>query len=282
MQSKYEDGIYKDLSNEAYHADCRLSRSGLAKLLSCPAKFYHEYLNEFATDVDTPAMAMGRAVHTAVLEPEKFSEQFISYEKEFNGTSKEGRALKSANPGKHIFSYSDMEIIRGVNQSVRLDPVFQYFVDVNDNAKRGLVECSLMYSVPDLPVQLRSRPDFFNDEVVIDLKTCKSATLEEFERSVKIYHYDMQAAMMQDALLALTGKVYTNFLFLCVEKEAPFVCSSFLLKGEAIEIGRQRYYKAVKRFIECTEKNQWPGYYESVQMAGFTNWDLKRMQDEEL
>lgn len=280
MLSKYDDGIYKDLPNEDYHADCRLSKSGLVKLLDCPAKFHYDYLNPDKVEKpDTASLLMGRAIHTIVLEPHLFNQQFTSYEPEFNGATKQGKALKATNPDKHIFSANDFSKIMDINKAVRNNKVFQHFMDVNNEENRGLVECSLMYTLDDLPIGLKSRPDFFNDNIVIDLKTCTSATLREFEMSVFNYGYHMQAAMMQDALLQLTGKVYENFLFLCVEKTPPYVCTAILLDQRTITEGHHAYRSAVRKYIECCEKNNWPEYYDGIQSAGLPEWYFKQKQD---
>ena len=72
------DGIYFNLDERVYHALPRLSASGINNLLVSPATFWNEsWLNPDKKDEDTPARILGRAYHTARLEPHKFDTQFV-------------------------------------------------------------------------------------------------------------------------------------------------------------------------------------------------------------
>ena len=82
---KIYDGIYFGLDEDAYIAIERLSKSGMKKLRTSPADFWHEsWLNPDRPDL-TPeqervrqkARLIGRAYHAARLEPEKFAEQYV-------------------------------------------------------------------------------------------------------------------------------------------------------------------------------------------------------------
>lgn len=61
-------GIYPTLSNEQYHADSAISRSGVMKYLESPFKYWAEYLNpDRPAKYSTPAMEFGSAFHTFIL-----------------------------------------------------------------------------------------------------------------------------------------------------------------------------------------------------------------------
>jgi hypothetical protein len=63
------------ISNEEYHGDkSRFGHSVLLKMLKSPAHFKH-YLN--APHKSSPALEFGAALHCGVLEPERFSEEFV-------------------------------------------------------------------------------------------------------------------------------------------------------------------------------------------------------------
>jgi hypothetical protein len=67
------DGCYFNLDFAAYHAERRLSASGICNLLISPATFWaRSWLNADRDDDDTPARIAGRAYHCAKLEPDKF------------------------------------------------------------------------------------------------------------------------------------------------------------------------------------------------------------------
>ena len=76
MNKLYKDGVY-DISNEQYHASEGISRSKLMLLDKSPYHFWYETMSGFAEKQEsTPAMNIGSAFHTMLLEPAKFQMEF--------------------------------------------------------------------------------------------------------------------------------------------------------------------------------------------------------------
>lgn len=92
-----QPGIYENLSNAEYQAAPGLSNSGLKTFLVSPLHYWHEKHNPalecalcgvsrekhvgipcqyFSGRAETPALRLGSALHVAVLEPDKFTEQY--------------------------------------------------------------------------------------------------------------------------------------------------------------------------------------------------------------
>ena len=63
-------GIYPDLPNEEYHRCDGVSNSMLSDMARSPAHFQAARRRQRE---ETPAMAIGTAIHCAVLEPERFA-----------------------------------------------------------------------------------------------------------------------------------------------------------------------------------------------------------------
>lgn len=75
-----EDGIYFDLDQGTYHEQPRLSASGICDMLvSIPTYWANSALNpdRETVDKDTFARILGRAYHTAMLEPDKLRDRFV-------------------------------------------------------------------------------------------------------------------------------------------------------------------------------------------------------------
>ena len=76
-----EDGIYFELDEKIYHAQERLSASGICKMLISPPTFWAQsWLNPDRDEVDwdTQARILGRAYHTARFEPEQLHQRFVA------------------------------------------------------------------------------------------------------------------------------------------------------------------------------------------------------------
>ena len=94
-----------------YHADRAIGHSGIVKMLKSPAHL-REYLDH--PHMPTPAMAFGTAVHTFVLEQERFADEFVVAEK-FDRRTKEGKEaaarFEEANQGKALITSEEMDTL---------------------------------------------------------------------------------------------------------------------------------------------------------------------------
>src|SRR6185369_8534287 len=76
MKHSYNDGVH-NISNEEYHSSNGISRTSLMLLNKSPYHFWYEKLSgEFEKKEQTPAMNLGSAFHTLLLEPELFDKEF--------------------------------------------------------------------------------------------------------------------------------------------------------------------------------------------------------------
>ena len=273
MKSKYEDGVYTHLSNFDYHHDNRLSRSGILKLMDNPAKFKYHYIDNNEEASETKNLTLGSAIHTACLEPHLLYERYAFYPEGIDARHKAGKEIKEANKDKKMLTFDDQKMLLDIQQSIFNNKIYQDHIQNNNN---GMIECSLLYTSKVENIKLKSRPDFFNDNVVIDLKSCASIKQRDFENSMAIYGYHIQAAMIQDALEQLTGKLYNDFIFLLVEKEPPYICKSYYLSPKAIEIGRQQYISTLHYYNYLIKTNLWDEENNLMSIATLPSWYLMK------
>lgn len=72
------DGLYTNLPEAAYHAERRLSASGICNILISPATFWaRSWMNPDRKDDDTPARVLGRAYDVATLTPDSFADRYV-------------------------------------------------------------------------------------------------------------------------------------------------------------------------------------------------------------
>ena len=91
-----------------YHEDKAIGHTGIVKMLKSPAHF-REYLDY--PHHQTPAMAFGSAVHSFILEPERFSKEVAVAEK-FDRRTKEGKEaaakFEAENQGKSLITSEEL------------------------------------------------------------------------------------------------------------------------------------------------------------------------------
>ena len=118
------------------------------------------------------------------------------------------------------------------------------------------------------------RPDLYiPDGTIIDLKSTQDASEAGFRKSVRNFKYDFQTAWYMEAMRAL-GLPARQFIFVCVEKTAPYLTATYTLTASEIDRQKPRMQKACEIWATCMESGVWPGYPEEV-----VTLDLSRYGD---
>lgn len=246
------------LPAEQYHANRAVGHSGLVRIMRSPAHF-QDYISH--PPVPTPAMALGTAVHAAILEPMVFGDIYVVAPK-FDRRTKDGKVAAEAwdaqNAGKIALTPEQMQDVQSM----------ACFVRCHAGAERllssGIAEMSGFWRDPETGIECKCRPDFLaaQDDLItgiVDVKTCCDASADAFARSIASLGYDVQAAFYQDGIKAVTG-ITVPFYFVAVEKEAPFAVAAYKASEEMIETGRAKYRAALQLLQWCREHDRWPAY----------------------
>ncbi len=245
----------KWISIEEYHDDRKTaSNSGLKQLLRSPAHFV-EYLKNGIKD--TPDMQLGRAIHTALLEPQEFDNRFVV----FNGDRRkaEFRQFKDDNKNIEILRPEDIDIIEGIKASIkRYDAI-----DLASIIESGTKEQSVFWVDEETGIPCRIRPDIYisngESHVLIDVKKTTDARPFEFVRSCRRLDYDLQAAMYTEGMRHLTGKDF-EFFFLAVEDTAPYGVWLHKAPLAMLEDGHNKLRRALESLARCRSSGRWPNY----------------------
>lgn len=267
-------GIYTNISNEDYHAIDAASSTGLSKLKQSPAHFKAYVAKEFK---ETPALRIGKIIHEAILEPEKF--EYVVW----TGKSKNSKAwkeFKAAHADTHILSVDEelkvnrmRDAIHGHSRAARLV------------GAPGMAEVSAFWIDENSGENCKCRPDkWLNNGLIVDLKTTEDASPEAFAKSIANYNYNMQAALYLDgAATAMRQGHYDgplgypeSFVFVAIEKEPPYAIGIYELDYEAMELGRDRIQRELLLLADCRANNHWPAYPENLTTLSLPYWAAKK------
>ena len=81
-------GVYRDVPPDEYHRWEAASNSALGHLMKTPA---HMKTYMAADYKETDALLLGRAIHAAVLEPERFEEEYGVFPGDMDRRNKKGK-----------------------------------------------------------------------------------------------------------------------------------------------------------------------------------------------
>ncbi len=181
-----QPGLYTGLSNEAYHAADGISNSGLRIISERTPAHYFASLQE--PRIPTPAMLAGSRLHSAVLEPELFTQTYGVMPKCDLRTTvgKETKAQwERDNPGRTPISADEY------SQSMFIADALHANSTVRELLRGGHNERSVFARDPVTGVLVKCRPDsdtrITGRRVLADLKTTERADAENFMGSAYRY-----------------------------------------------------------------------------------------------
>lgn len=255
-----EPGIY-DISSKEYHADnTAISRSMLMQFKRSPLHYWYNYIKPQKTEcTSTDAMIFGNAVHTMLLEPEKFYETYFVLEKLDlrKASDKEKHAeLLELNKGKIALKREEYEKIISMKEAFINHPKASKIIH------QGKIEQSFFWEDNDTGMLCKARPDIYKGNIIIDLKTTMDASELSFRSSTYKYGYYLQAAMAQEAFKALNEEEMDSFIFIAIEKEPPYAIAIYIIDQASIDKGVKEFKQLLASLKECMEKDEWPSYEE--------------------
>lgn len=218
LESMMDDEFYY-----GYLGKSALSSSS-CKALNTSPKLYKAIAN--GATLDTPALSIGKFIHTAILEPEEVVNRFVIIDVTTKTTKAYKEAKENLEKGKTLLTakeYDDsMRVVDAVLCSEAVKPLLE----------GSSFEKPEIGTVSGLP--FRAKADILKEgEAVLDLKT--TSDLSGFKYSAHKYGYPAQVYIY----CALFNVPFNEFKFIVVDKGSRdigifSVSESFYLEGKRL------------------------------------------------
>ena len=262
------------MENDAYHAHPAISKSGLDLIARSPLHFWARYLDPNRVPTEpTAAMRLGTAVHTHVLELDQWQQRYITAPEGIDRRYKVGKeawaAFEAQSEGRTVISREDVDLVMAMGRSVFGHPAAAMLLGLP-----GKAETTHMWTDAATGLQCKCRPDWLTDDgrLIVDLKTTENASPREFARSIAQWRYHVQAAWYLDGIEQATGTRPEQFIFICVEKKAPFACAVYAADAEMIAAGAQTAARDLEVLATCKAADTWPGYSDQIEPISLPAW----------
>ena len=252
-----------DISNADYHADPAVSASHLKTVMQSPYHYWSRYLDpDRVAMVPTAAMRLGSLTHCAVLEPDELTKR---YQLAPDRRTKEGKAavVEMAAAGIEAVSEADLAQALQMADAVRSNSTAALLL------ANGQAEQSFWWDDIATGMRCKCRPDWFDGETIVDLKTCQDASPAGFAKAVAQWSYQVQSVHY------LCGTLAKRFIFVAVEKSAPYAVGVYELDTEAMVHGSVLRHTSLQRIQDCRAINSYPGYTDGIQTLQLPGWALK-------
>lgn len=266
------DGWIDNMPDDEYHGGPGLSSSNIKQLIRSPAHYAQ------AEAYDSPTLQEGRLIHTAVLEPNKLDLEYVVSERcaafKANGDAcgnpgtmrgidgcwycgVHGKKIEPATDGKQVVPVEMLDKAEKIGGLIRQN--LPEWMPEDMHAER-----SGFYNHDG--VLLKIRPDAMftsakHGNVIVDLKTTQDGRPVPVTRSSTKYGYHISAAFYCD-IAAQLGFEVDKFIWIFVEKTAPFAVSVYQASEATLIAGREMYKAGLEiyRQYQDKDKEDWPAY----------------------
>ncbi|ODT97481.1 MAG: hypothetical protein ABS82_00340 [Rhodanobacter sp. SCN 67-45] len=245
---------------------------GALKELAKTPKHYRAWLS--ATEQhETPALLFGRALHALVLEPDLFAREWAQQPEFGDLRTKAGKERRddwlSMHRGVTAVSADDWQRLQAMRDAVMAHPI------AGKLFTGGVAESTAIWTDPEHGLLCKARMDYYvaSRGLVIDLKSTEDASESAFARSVATYRYHVQHAHYASAFQSL-GHELRAFLFVAVEKTAPFAVNVMCLDADAEARGMELRDRDMVTLNRCLQTDTWPGYEPTIHRLALPRWAL--------
>ena len=242
-------GINTMVTNAEYHADPAISASHLHAISRSPHTYYKRFIDpKRPVSEPTAAMRLGTFVHTAVLEPDDLDRRYTISSARRNTKAYTELIDKGIEP----VTQAQWDQALSMCDAVRNHPEAAWLLS------DGKAEQSVWWDDEQFDMRCKCRPDWWNGDIVIDLKTTKDASPRGFAKSVANFRYHVQQ------MHYLRGTNAARFIFIAVEKEYPFAVGVYELDNDACGVGEELRQRDRQRIKTCKKRDEWPGYSNDI------------------
>lgn len=252
--------IYTDWSNEEYHDHPAISSTDVKMVAS---KTLHHWRGHVR--VDKPAFDLGTAVHAMLLEPELD----LVVRGPDSRRGKDWTETVAKNEGKTVLPSGEYDEAKKMADSVMRHKIAGNML----NAPDLLCEASFICIEPDIAISVKCRPDGLlrGSGVVFDIKTCQDASPRGFEKDLRNYGYDLQAAFYMH-VLRLEGIHCPGFYFICVEKTAPYAVAIHTLSPEYLKHAHHRMMATLAQIAEAERTEEFTTGWPEINVIDLPAW----------
>lgn len=241
------DQFYTD-----YRNDPALGSTDVVQLCKSLKHFY-DYRNEQKSDDN---LTLGTLIHTLILQPDLFSDNYAVYDGNKTKASKEYKTYCAENAGKIIIKKAMLSTAMKAVNSLKRHKVYQYF-------EKGFPEVSIYEKLYE--VDCKGRLDYltFDKKTIFDIKTINE--IDKWNSHVKEYGYHIQSFLYMSLLSKVLEVDFSkiNMFFILIEKKNDRMYIALrkmdeksIIVAENQVIGAlEKYQKAVDEGLNLADQN---------------------------
>jgi hypothetical protein len=266
--------IRTDLAHEEYAALPGWRWSHI-KLMETHSPHAVRHAVDNPDDSDTPSRVKLRAIHAAVLEPDRFDAMFSVYDGVRRGA--DYTAHLANHPGTSVLNPREYDDIHATADAIRSHPV------VRDLMSDGDPEVSVSWVDPETGLPCKGRVDWLGSGGILDLKTCGTVHERAVASLVARNLWHGQLAHYASGLAAHGRHDLPAYIIAAEGKGAQDVAVYQIDQGipdGALHVGEGIRSRLMRELARCERLNNWPGRHPSAVTLCLPTYALDDIVDE--
>ena len=253
---------------DEYRALSGINFSTLKAMADSPLAYQHVLANP---PKQTDAMALGSAIHTAVLEPDRFPLEYAVWEGGRRGTN-DYKAFVAQQGGRQILTVAEYDQCLAVRDAVRAHKPARRLL------RYGQAEVTLRWIDPLTHLRCKARLDWLRGGALTDLKSTTDIDARIFGRLAGRMLYHCQLAFYRMGLRA-TGHPEGATQIIAVESDPPHDVAVYFLDDYQLEASEEKVQQLLARVKQCRRNRSWPGRYAGEQLLELPPWQFPSEND---
>lgn len=273
------DKLHFDLPMEKYIADPGIGSGQLKSILQSPAEY--QWHAKYGTS-ETRALILGTAIHTWILEPDKFDREYLVPPEDWGPLNvSPARGLwndfknKAKDQGKTALKFADATwLLEFADRIKRHEGVQQLLAQGIGTEVTAVVEID--------GIRYKARTDLLTKDTLWDVKTsAKGLDDHEIERTIFTMGYHFQAAHHLRVISSIDPNV-TNFGWIFTSKDGNLPQIRCLRAAEQwLHFGQIDWEAAHHRLKTCIATNSWPdAYADDITVINMPDWAVRNSMPE--
>ena len=262
-------------TDEQYKSIDALNYSSFKHFLTSPMH-YKNYVG--SKQEETQAMKLGTAIHSAVLTPEHFADNYIAAPI-CDRRTKEGKLIwqefTEAHANKIILTTDELFTCLNIQHKLRLN---EYFSKLK---KSKSAVCEQVAVGEIFGVAVKGRIDLYDEEsnTIFDLKSMSvTPTVENCRKAIFTNGYHIQAFFYSMLIKQLYGRT-PEFVFGFVEKDEPNGIGLVKPSHYWLNLAGSITEKELTRYANCKLLDIWPSFTHSEVPSIVSPWEEHKITE---
>ena len=269
-----EDGVYPKMSEREY-IDCDAVSFSRFKHFNKTAQHCYAYMTR---PPDTKsAQELGSAIHVAILEPERFEEDYFQApggDKRSKGVKEAWRIAEEDHPGAIGLKPADWDTCRGARDAVWSRHAYAAALLGGE----GFNECAYVWTDPGTQLKCKFKADRLSNcpdghGAIIDIKSIVEATDRKITFAIRDFQYHVQGAHGIEGLNQLRPAT-RRFILIWCEKSRPYAVRVTEVSEHSMELGKRERRRFLDQYRQCIDSGIWPAYAQGLELVDVPDYEF--------